>query len=59
MHVGTLDDSGLIEPDIHIYTRSKTPWFDLPGDKPAMPANYLESDVMTPESLVRMAALRG
>lgn len=58
VHAGTLDDAGRIEPDIHIYTSTKVPWFVLPSEKPAVPEYYRESDVMTPENRARMAALR-
>ena len=32
---GTLDDPSSIEPDVHIFTRSKLPWVALPEGVPA------------------------
>ena len=32
---GTLDDPSSVEPDVHIYTRSKLPWIALPDSTPA------------------------
>ena len=36
LRVGTLDEPGLIPPDIHIFTSTKLPWVILPADVPAM-----------------------
>ena len=33
--VGTLDDAGWVEPQMHIYTASKQPWLKLADDLPA------------------------
>src|SRR3546814_9115534 len=30
LRVGTLDDPDRLPPDVHIFTASKQPWFDLP-----------------------------
>jgi hypothetical protein len=40
MRVGTLDHPERVEPDVHIFTRSKLPWFQLPPDQPAFEAFY-------------------
>ena len=29
---GTLDDTGRLKPNIHIWTKSKQPWFTIPAD---------------------------
>ncbi len=59
VRVGSLDDSSLIEPDVHIYTTTKQPWVTLPDDKPAFPEYYSARKTWPPESLQRMAALMG
>jgi hypothetical protein len=48
-----------VTPDVHIYTRSKVPWLDLPPDARVFDAYYRRGDVWPPESLVRWQALRG
>jgi hypothetical protein len=40
VRVGTLDHPERVEPDVHIFTRSKLPWLQLPPDKPAFEAFY-------------------
>jgi hypothetical protein len=37
---GTLDDPGSVEPDVHIFTRSKLPWIALPEPVPAFDVYY-------------------
>jgi len=59
LRAGTLDDNTLLEPDIHIFTRSKQPWVILPKGKPAVEVYYDAKKMMPPESLARMAALMG
>ena len=54
---GTLDDPGAVEPDVHIYTRSKVPWVELPEGVPAF-ENYYDSKKLWPAaSLERLAAV--
>jgi len=55
---GTLDDIGMITPDVHIYTRSKVPWLELPADARVFEAYYRRSEVWSPESQARWQALR-
>ena len=50
---GTLDDPEAITPDVHIFTRSKAPWLELPKDARVFPAYYKRSEVWSPESLAR------
>ena len=58
VRAGTLDDPSSVEPDVHIYTRSKLPWVTLPESVPAFPV-YYETEKLWPEtSLERLAALR-
>lgn len=57
VRVGTLDDAHAIPPDVHIYTRSKQPWVELPAGVPAYEAFYDNmSDVWAPEALARRKA---
>ena len=57
MRVGTLDNAAALEPDVHIYVRSKLPWVRLPEGKPAFEAYYQASKVWPAESLARRSAL--
>ena len=59
IRVGTLDDPGLLPPDIHIFTSSKLPWVVLPAGKPAMPEYYDLKEHWPPDSLERRRMLRG
>ena len=55
---GTLDDPSSIEPDVHIYTRSKLPWIALPDSAPPF-EGYYDSKKLWPEaSLERLEAVR-
>ncbi len=56
VRAGTLDAPEAVEPDVHIYTRSKLPWLELPGRTPAFETLYETRKVWTPESLERMRA---
>jgi hypothetical protein len=59
VRVGTLDEPGKVEPDIHIYTRSRLPWVRLPDDALAVDAYYDSSEIWPAESLERRKALFG
>jgi hypothetical protein len=54
---GTLDDPASVTPDVHIYTRSKVPWVELPPSAPAFRTYYDPEKVWAPASLERLAAL--
>jgi hypothetical protein len=54
---GTLDDPGSVTPDVHIYTRSKVPWVELPESAPAFRTYYDPEKVWSPASLARLAGL--
>lgn len=56
VRVATLDDPHAIEPDAHIFTRSKVPWVRLPEGTPAFEVYYDMSRQWTPESLARREA---
>jgi hypothetical protein len=59
VRAGTLDDPASIEPDVHIYTRSKVPWVALPESVPAF-ETYYDTQKLWPEaSLDRLAAITG
>jgi hypothetical protein len=51
------DDPDQIEPDIHIFTRSKLPWIKLPDDKPEVEDLYEHEDLWPMESLARRNAV--
>jgi len=55
---GTLDDPSGVEPDAHIYTRSKLPWVTLPDGVPAFDGYYDAKQLWPRESLERVAAVR-
>ena len=59
VRAGTLDDPASIEPDVHIFTRSKLPWVKLPEGTPAFDVFYDTDKLWPQESLERLAALRG
>jgi hypothetical protein len=53
VRAGTLDDPAQIKPDVHIFTRSKMPWLELPKDVPQFEAMYVPKDFWTPEIFAR------
>ncbi|MBV8654112.1 MAG: GFA family protein [Alphaproteobacteria bacterium] len=57
VRVGTLDDPMQLQPDVHIYTRSKQPWVTLPPDVPAFEAYYDSKKLWPPASLERRRAV--
>ncbi len=59
VRVGTLDNSALVPPDIHIFTSTKLPWVVLVDGKPVMTEYYSVSKYWPAESLARRDALFG
>jgi len=59
VRVGTLDDPTALEPDVHIFTRSKVPWMRLPEGVPAFDVYYDMKALWPAESLARRRALLG
>jgi hypothetical protein len=59
VRVGTLDDPAALQPDVHIYVRSKLPWVTLPESVPAFEAYYDSRKLWPPESLERRRAIFG
>ena len=57
VRAGTLDEPSSVEPDVHIYTRSKVGWVQLPESVPAVAVYYDPDDLWPPESLVRLGAV--
>ena len=54
VRAGTLDKSESAKPDVHIYTRSKLPWLELPAGARAFKEFYKFEDVWTPENRERL-----
>ncbi|KAG6362065.1 hypothetical protein INS49_010294 [Diaporthe citri] len=52
---GTLDRAWLVEPDLHIYVRSKRPFVEISDGKPQFQEYYDRSQVWRPEGLERWA----
>ena len=54
---GTLDDPSSVEPDAHIFTRSKLPWITLPDSAPAFEVYYDAKALWPAASLERLEAI--
>ena len=54
---GTLDDPSSVSPDVHIYTRSKLTWVELPDSVPAFATYYDVKELWPTASLDRVAAI--
>lgn len=59
VRVGTLDEPSSIAPTVHIYTRSKQPWVQLPEGIPAFEAYYDSKKLWPAESLARRKTIMG
>lgn len=59
LRVGTLDNAAALEPDVHIFTRSKVPWVRLPENARAFEVYYDMKKEWPPESLRRREAILG
>jgi hypothetical protein len=59
LRVGTLDDAAAVEPDVHIFIRSKLPWVRLPDNARAFEIYYDMKKEWPPESLKRREAILG
>jgi hypothetical protein len=55
---GTLDDPSSVAPDVHIYTRSKLPWVELPESVPSFRTYYDTGKLWPPASLARLEATK-
>jgi hypothetical protein len=54
---GTLDQPSAVEPDVHIYTRSKLPWVAVPESVPAFDEYYDTKALWPAASLERLRAV--
>ena len=54
LRAGTLDDPAAVAPNVHIFTRSKLPWIELPKGVPAFAAMYRIAELWPPESQERL-----
>jgi len=59
VRVGTLETPSALNPDVHIFTRSKQPWVGLPADTPQFEIYYDMQKLWPPESLERRRAILG
>ena len=59
VRVGTLDDPDSLAPDVHIFTRSKVPWVNLPVGTPAFEIYYDMATLWPKASLERRRAILG
>jgi hypothetical protein len=57
VRAGTLDEPSSVEPDVHIFTRSKLPWVGLPESTPAFAVYYDRRTLWPPLSLERIDAV--
>ncbi len=57
VRAGTLDQPGSVEPDVHIFTRSKLSWVRLPESVPAFEIYYDSSTLWPTASLERIRAV--
>jgi hypothetical protein len=57
VRAGTLDDPSTVEPDVHIFTRSKVPWVVLPDSTPAFDVYYDTKTLWPAASLERLRAI--
>jgi hypothetical protein len=55
VRAGTLDTPSAVKPDVHIFTRSKLPWLQLPDGVRKFEAAYQLKDVWPAEQLERLA----
>ena len=56
VRAGTLDHPEAVTPDVHIFTRSKLPWVQLPPDARSFESIYEIPKVWSAESLKRLNA---
>jgi hypothetical protein len=56
VRAGTLDDPAATRPDVHVWTRSKLPWIELPDNVPSHQTFYDLKETWSAESLARLRA---
>ena len=57
VRAGTLDEPSSVSPDVHIFTRSKLPWVELPPEVPAFEIYYDREELWPEASNARIEAL--
>ena len=57
VRAGTLDEPRAITPDVHIFTKSKVNWVELPESTPAFEIYYDTKTLWPAESLERLQAV--
>lgn len=57
VRAGTLQDPGKIQPQAHIFTKTKQPWLELPDGIPEFTEAYDRNEVWPAESLARFHSL--
>ena len=57
VRAGTLDVPSSVQPDVHIYVRSKLPWVTLPPSVPAVDVYYDTKALWPAGSFARLQAL--
>ena len=58
VRAGTLDKPEAVTPDVHVYTRSKLPWLELPRGVPAFESMYKIEEVWSAESKERLRRMQ-
>lgn len=53
VRAGTLDRPWLVQPDLHLYVRSKREFVTIPDDVPQFEEYYDRTQVWRPESMER------
>jgi hypothetical protein len=54
---GTLDEPSSVSPDVHIFTKSKLPWLELPKPVPTFEVYYERSTLWPSTSTERIEAV--
>lgn len=57
LRVGTLDDPSLMPPDVHIFTGTKQPWYEIAHGTPAAEYFYDQGATWSETSLKRLRVL--
>jgi hypothetical protein len=57
VRAGTLDEPRRVQPDVHIFTRSKVGWVTLPESVPAFDVYYDRRALWPADSLERLEAI--
>lgn len=56
--MGTLEATGAVRPDVHIFTSTKQDWVQIPEDMLSFEGFYRRSEVWRPEAYARFQAER-